>query len=110
MKFVNLTPHDVVLRSDDGTREVTFPSSGIVRCSTSRINLPDLDGWPVSRTEMGPPVGLPEPEEGVYYIVSFVVLQSLRGTRADLLAPDTTQYGSGRDSNGKIQYVRGFVQ
>jgi hypothetical protein len=108
MKFVNLTSHPIMLRSDDGTREVEIPSSGNVRCSTSSISLMDIDGWPVRRNDDGPPAGLPDPEPGVYYIVSWRVLQTLRNVRKDILAPDTKD--PLWDEGGKIIAVRGFVQ
>lgn len=128
MKFVNLTPHDVTIHGtrreavlspntgemilDDLTVVQTLPSAGVARVDTVRVR--ELDTGTVSftcrviRQTMGEVTGLPDPVDGVAYIVSAVVLAALGGSRPDVFAPDT-----GPDAireNGQIVAVRGLVQ
>jgi hypothetical protein len=106
VKFVNLTPHPIVLQNGD--KRLELPSAGVARCSETSIDQPSLDGWPVYSYVYGPPVGLPDPEEGTYYVVSKLVMESLRGVRDDILAPDTGSTAT-RD-RGNVVSVRGFVK
>ena len=68
MKFINLTPHKVVLNSG----EVFLPEATPVRISTSYT--PFIDG--VCEVKFGQLVGLPEPQEGVVFIVSGMAAQA----------------------------------
>jgi len=82
MRRVNLTPHPVHLLAEDG-QEVVIPPSGIV-CRAAEIVTTVgeivVDGVtiPLRRIEYGPPEGLPDPEDGVGYIVSVVAAQAIR--------------------------------
>lgn len=96
--IINLTPHDIVV-VDDNLNEVTrIASSGnIARCKATPVNAGDLDGIPLTRTEYGEVEGLPEAQDGVYYIVSALVRTRLP-ERKDLLSPGRQV----RDDAGRI--------
>ena len=98
MEYKNYTPHEIIL--NDGTR---FPSEGVARVS-SRFT--DFDGLEC-RVEYGEVEGVPEPEDGVKYIVSAMVLQA--SSRDDLVAPATGHPDTIRNEKGHIVSVPGFV-
>ena len=100
-KLVNLTPHTVNIISGDGSA-LAVPNCGtIARCVETQTELPSInvDGAEVSivTTTYGDVSGLPEPEEGTYYIVSLLVAQAVKG-RNDLLSPGLTI----RDEAGQV--------
>ena len=128
MRIVNLTPHaiNLIVNSrkavqcqntgeeifEEAETLTTLPSEGVARVSTNRRAI-----WPAALTGSGIRVtaqtfgaveGLPEPQEGVVYVVSAMVLTALNNSRPDVFAPDT-----GPDAvreNGQIVAVRGLVQ
>lgn len=83
MKVINMTPHDVNIVGG-----LTYPKSGLqIRLAVKTVQCEPLpDGTPTSKTEFGEPEGLPEFEDGTYYIVSQLVKNALPG-RTDLLVP-----------------------
>lgn len=128
MNLINLTPHAITIYGtrreavscpntgeqilDDLPVVQTLPSAGVARVDTARVR--ELDTGTVSfscrviRQTMGEVTGLPDPVDGVAYIVSAVVLAALGGSRPDVYAPDT-----GPDAvreNGQVVAVRGLVQ
>lgn len=65
-----------------------FPPSGAVASvSTREVVCDGVNNLPCVRVEYGEVQGIPEPEEGVFYIVNMLVLE--RSNRTDLIAPDT---------------------
>jgi hypothetical protein len=108
MPFVNCTPHAIVM-NDGRTFE---PSGHIARVATSFEETAEIAGIPVYRIETGAVTGLPPEAEGVFYIVSAMVLganNSLReGRRYDLVAPSTGHASTVRYL-GNIVSVGGFV-
>lgn len=123
MKFVNLTPHEIVLKiklDNDGNAvdgELRLPSNGNCRVAVkekSAYNM-ELDRFviPVVTNEYGDIEGLPHKEEGTIYIVSLIVLNALKtkgrlGHRPDVVAPDTGKTAIRED--GKIVAVTQFVR
>lgn len=131
MKFVNCTPHEIVVHTAKevcpvcdhiggycgncsgahwgGQPVMVLPPSGIVpRCTTVRKEVASIDGVRIIAQSVGDVVGLPQAEDGIALIVSAMVLSALNGTRNDVFAPDT-----GADAvreNGQIVAVRGLVQ
>lgn len=84
--FVNLTPHALNIRREDGTMLDIAPSGIVARVAETRETLPSLGGLAVSRASYGPVEGLPAPAEGAVYIVSALVLARCAG-RTDVFAP-----------------------
>lgn len=101
MKFINLTPHAIVL--NDGT--IFEPAGTVARVSASFTGF-DTDG--VCRQVFGDVENLPEPQECTLYIVSAMVLAA--SGRADLIAPATGHPLAVRNEKGQIVSVPGFVR
>jgi hypothetical protein len=117
-KVINLTPHKVdILQSTNNTAN---PGPQNWRVSKSfeksenpaRVKIHEIprvskvDGIAISETFASTNVeNLPEPEAGVYYIVSRQVMEA-KPERDDLLIVN----GSVRDDNGKIIGVTGFAR
>lgn len=105
-KFINLTPHDIKL--NDGT---IYPASGkVARVESVFSNF----CCGISKVFYGEIENLPEPEDGVYYIVSAMVLaannsQPRHKCRGDLVAPATGHPDCVR-KDGFIVSVPGFVR
>lgn len=113
--YLNYTPHDIVIYKEDDcvldpkTRHwgrsadveplLVIPSSGVARCSSkeTRCYVDDC-GIPVVRQVFGEVTDLPNPCDGVKYIVSAIIAQALAGTRDDLVIPSHTVY----DDQGHI--------
>ena len=98
--IINKTPHPVNIVDAAGNVVKTFPmcpKEELVRLAVKTVLAEELDGVPTSRTEFGEPQGLPEFQEGVYYIVSQLV-KSAQANRSDLLVPAEVA----RDGNGQI--------
>lgn len=101
-KFVNLTPHTIVL--NDGT---SYPSVGVARVSN---NFSDFDDDNICSVSYGDIIGLPEPKDNTYYIVSALVLNAAKAVgRTDVVAPATGHPDAIR-KDGFIVSVPGFVR
>ena len=112
MKIINLTPHDVVVANP--YLHVTFKASGSIariemQYEKSLIEYAVTNEVKLSFTCHNAPkakvINVPELKEGVYYIVSSYVAQTVR--RPDLLSP-LTDNSAERDSNGVVVSVKGF--
>lgn len=102
-KFVNLTPHDVNVVKADG-QIVTFPRSGnVARCAQTRKDVDLIGGIIISVVKFGDVQDLPDPQFGVWFIVSALVRDAVPH-RKDLLSPGTLV----RDDAGNITGCRGF--
>lgn len=80
--FENYTPHTIILNNG-----MKIPSVGIARVTAtfSKFN-DDL----ICHQEFGDIIGLPEPREDTYYIVSTIVLSASKAVgRTDCIAPAT---------------------
>ena len=117
IRLVNLTPHKVVVRTENG--DVVYePSGQVARVSTSEqylMEVPDSKGNYVGvylyEQTFGDIEGLPEPEEGVLYIVSLPVREAAKEKgRTDVISPDTSPAGVIRDEQGRIVAVKRFVR
>ena len=91
-QIVNLTPHDVNVVGNDNSVAITIPASGnVARCSQTidivgSITVNSI-AIPVSSSSYGEVVDLPAPQDGVYYIVSRLVMSACPA-RQDLLCPN----------------------
>jgi len=96
---INKTPHAVNIVGPNGQVVRTYEKSDSqIRLAVITIrgnNLPD--GTPTSKTEFGDPEGLPDFEQGTFYIVSQMV-QTALPERKDLLVPAEIV----RDEKGNI--------
>lgn len=102
--FINLTPHSIKI---DGMGEI--PASGqVARVETRRCCVGGVHGVRLVSQTLGEVQGLPEPRDGVVYVVSALVLSALAGKRRDVVAPDTGA-DAVRSPQGQILAVRGFV-
>lgn len=103
----NYTPHEVVIFNNNGDVVLSLPSIGVARVTSQSLPKTEIDGIPVVETVFGEVSGLPEPEDGTFYIVSQFVIAALP-TRTDLLRPDTGPTCV-RDADGKIIGVKALT-
>lgn len=110
MKIVNLTPHKIVLFSEDGQQQIAaFESEGVARAAMQTTPV-QVDGFPYRLTSntYGEVEGLPEYEEGVYYILSALTVSAAKahGRRTDdlLITSDPV-----RDDQGRIIGCKAFA-
>lgn len=99
-ELVNLTPHEILLLPDGGTKIIVSPSGTVARVEMARV--PGLGGLtiggvPVWHTTVASRGVLPLQREHRYYLVSRVVAEAHPG-RLDLLIPDEAV----RDADGRI--------
>lgn len=99
MKVINLTPHMVNIV--DGK---SYPSEGVARVSEKETQTGMLNGIPLFSKTFGEVVGLPDPQEGILFIVSGLV-KAACPNRADLLVPTKLV----RDEKGNIIGCQGFA-
>ena len=97
--IINATPHAVNLLDENNQEVKTWPKGELsIRLKVETVSAEPLpDGTPTTRTQYGEPEGLPDYEEGIYYIVSQLVKSALPN-RNDLLVPAEVQ----RDTDGNI--------
>lgn len=100
MKFVNLTPHQVVIWNPRmGDQEVVIPSSGEARVDSQLIRLAEVVddttgiSIPLITFDSAYVYGLPEPKHGVMFIVSKAV-RVAHPDRHDLASPDVTSHNA----------------
>jgi hypothetical protein len=102
MKFVNLTPHTI---NEVNTGLAIGPSGTVARVnSTTERTGEEVNNVPFYRVSFGEVEGLPEPKEDTFFIVSGMVLDSLKGSRMDVVAPGMLI----RDEEGKPIGCDGF--
>lgn len=105
VEFVNLTPHDINLITEQGT--ITFESAVekefTARCSEERSLEKDIKGVIINQKNFGEVANLLEPKENRYYLVSNMVISACPN-RCDLIAPDEIV----RNENGQIVGCRSF--
>ena len=86
-KIINLTSHKVCICDRFGNVTQTYWPSGMeARIDYDWEVVDDIDGIPVVERVNEHVVDLPEPQEGVLYIVSNIILGMVWG-RDDLIAP-----------------------
>jgi S-adenosylmethionine hydrolase len=82
MELINLTPHAVTIVDEDGNVLLAIASSGVARAKQADHKVGELmvGGVAVAvfETVFGDTDGLPEPAEGVAYVVSIITLNAAR--------------------------------
>lgn len=103
--MLNLTPHPIVIRTEDGSETVLPPSGRVARVTTTEEVVGSINGVPVVRRTFGAVEGLPEDDTPC--VVSALVLSAVPG-RPNTYAPDTGPTAV-RDERGQIQAVTRLV-
>lgn len=99
--FVNLTPHQI----DEQTTGLSIPSTGTARIKMQSRVIDTVEGVPLYHSYyVGNLEGLPEPVEGVIYIVSALALNAIPADRTDVVAPGDAV----RDETGRVIGCKGF--
>ena len=105
MKIVNLTPHALNIRQNNGEIVNVEPSGIVARCQTTKkvvdwltdgLHPDDVPHIQVRKTEYGAVEGIPQPESGTIYATSMLAAQA--SGRADVLFPGEAI----RDASGSI--------
>ena len=113
-EVVNLTPHPITIRlGNDAKSDVTFAPSGTIARVAEKTVKPtrnEVFGFPVAgKTVFEAVVNLPEPKEGVIYIVSGVVAANV--SRPDVFSPATGPDDNAiRNEKGHIVAVTKFKE
>ena len=109
----NLTPHPITI--DDGINKVVFRSLEVLapdqtatypHVHMKTTGQDEVDGIRIRHIKPSTITHLPEPREGLLFIVSAIVAQAAPH-RSDLICPDTEH--ANRDEKGFIVSVKGFV-
>ena len=99
-KFVNLIGHDITI-SGYGTLP---KSDNPCYVKTKQRIIGKVAGIPIAETHFESIENLPEPEEGVYYIVNKISLDFIPFTREDVFCVDTGPSAI-RGENGQVVAV-----
>lgn len=110
MDLINCTPHKInLVGQNDEPVAVIPPSENTARVSVSRktVDTVGVNGReiPVNVSVFGDVIGLPDPKDGVRYIVSRIVADAA-SDRDDLLIVDDTV----RDEEKRIVGCRAFAR
>ncbi len=100
-EYVNLTPHDVVIRDHDDILTTYKASGSVARIVEKATGEPSPDGHRRAVIRLGDLDGLPAPRDGVTYIVSMPCAMALAAAgvrRTDVVYP----YELYRDDAGRI--------
>lgn len=120
-KLVNLTPHEIGLALEDqGVFVVVPPSGTVARVASTPGAAGRIPGVPVpvmGRQVWGAVTGLPDPVEGVTYIVSAIVLGRPECLdRDDVVGPGTgpndgaIRFPPGHPRAGQVEAVTRLVR
>jgi hypothetical protein len=107
MQFVNLTPEVINFVYKEGEIcMVSLPPSGkVAKVITKQEAIGKLIEWPVWKLSYPRVIDLPEPKEGVCYLVTMEVAQFAK--RRDVLAVDTDTITL--ENGEQVTGVSGFV-
>jgi len=108
MKIKNCTPHPIIGMLPDGGEITFWPIGTIPRVGTIETPSEEIMGIPCVTQSMGEVEGLPDPEDGVFLLVSGMVFNATTD-RLDVIAPDTGK-GVIRDNQGRILAVTRFLR
>lgn len=84
MKLLNLTNHEINIITPEGLKTIE-PSGVIARVNYKIEEVDEILGAPVVEIVYNKVIGLPEPKENVYYIVSSIVKNAVGLSRKDVV-------------------------
>jgi hypothetical protein len=96
-KLVNLIGHEIIIAGYATLPKADKPCY----VKTNQIIIGKIDGIPIAKTEFDSIVNLPDPEDGVYYIVSRISMDYVPFNREDVFCVDTGTTAL-RDENGQV--------
>ena len=96
-KFVNLIGHDITIAGYGTLPKCDNPC----RVNTKQRVLGNVNGIPVVETQFESIENLPEPEDGVYYIVNRISMDFIPYNREDVFCLDTGPTAL-RDDKGQV--------
>jgi len=96
-KFVNLIGHDITISGFGTLPRAERPCF----VETKQRIIGKVAGIPIVETHFEKIVNLPDPEDGVYYIVSRVTMEYIPFNREDIFCVDTGPTAV-RDENGQV--------
>jgi len=99
-KFVNLIGHDITVSGFGTLPRAEKPCF----VETKQRIIGKVAGIPIAETHFEKIVNLPDPEDGVYYIVSRVTMEFIPFDREDVFCVDTGPSAI-RDDNGQVVAV-----
>lgn len=99
-KFVNLIGHDITISGYGTLSKCENPC----KIETKQRVLGKVAGIPIAETHFEKIVNLPQPEDGVYYIVSRITMDFMPFDREDVFCVDTGPTAI-RDENGQVVAV-----
>lgn len=112
MKFINLNKHGITLADATGNVLQEFPADVpqelAAKVDPLEKDAPPMGSIPCITRAWGDVQNLPEPKEGVVYIVNSVVLAQVPH-RDDVVAPDTGSTAH-RNDKGQVVAVTRFVR
>lgn len=86
VELVNLTPHTINVQGVSGEVREISPSGVVARVSESSEVVGEVEGIALYASVYGEVVDLPEPKEGLLFVVSALV-KSAVPNRADVVSP-----------------------
>lgn len=101
--LVNLTSHDIVVRTPDGDI-IIKPSGEVARVASEQEVIARHAEVDIVKTVFGEVKGLPDPVPNTVYITSSQVAMAVASWRDDVVSPDTGPTAI-RDDNGRIAAV-----
>lgn len=105
MNIINLTPDPINIVDDEGNIAITLhPSGKVAKIYVQNEFIQELFGAIVLRENYLEIADLPEPKDGVFYIVSEEVARIAK--RSDVLTPRTGSSGIYKD--GQLVGIRSF--
>lgn len=111
-KLINLTSKPLTFVTAEGMQTI-HPSGHTCRCKVDQHVIRTHAGVPVYQSVYGPVEGLPEPAEGVIYVVPTVVLHALEYNgihRQDVAAPGTGANDNCLREGGRVVAATRLVQ
>jgi len=104
MEIINLTPHAVIVYDADEIIQTFEPHGIVTRLDEAKEFITTINGVKIFKKKYAIARNLPDPKIGTLYLVSSQIVDSLRQTRNDLIAPDDFV----RNDNGNIIGCRSF--